>query len=67
MKLTPDVFPGRTSRSIDPSRPDVSLPPQARVFDPFEQTEGSTSRRYGGTGMALRVAVRQWDKRAEVL
>ena len=36
----------------------ISKEQQAKLFDPFEQAESSTTRKYGGTGLGLTIAKR---------
>jgi signal transduction histidine kinase/CheY-like chemotaxis protein len=44
--------------SIADSGPGIALEHRERIFEPFEQLDGSTRRRYGGSGLGLSISRR---------
>ncbi len=53
-----DGLPGNVSLriEIEDSGIGIPLPEQEKLFEPFEQVDGTSTRRFGGTGLGLSIA-----------
>jgi len=56
--VEPDVAPGMIAVAVRDTGIGISPEDQARIFLEFEQAEGGSTRRFGGTGLGLTISKR---------